>query len=176
MRIVSSFLKQLSRSHSRELRFVLLFVLFLLSGHVILQISYLKITPFLINTLHAKAGAAVIGLISQDGSVTALNNTITSKITSMQIVKGCDGTEGLLLIVAAMFAFPVRLREKAIGLVLGILFVYALNLMRIVGLWFVLGHAPALFDIMHVYVGQTFIILSGFLYFLWWVTRGERNS
>jgi len=29
---------------------------------------------------------------------------------------------------------------------------------------------------MHVYVGQTFIILSGFLFFLWWTIRGEKAS
>ena len=38
----------------------------------------------------------------------------------MQIVKGCDGTKGLLLIVAVMFAFPAILRDKVIGLVMGI--------------------------------------------------------
>ena len=174
MRKLQSYLPVFLRSHSREIKFLSLFVLFLLAGHIILQISYLKIGPFLINVLHAKVGAFIIGLISHDGSVTALNSTITSKSMSMQIVKGCDGTEGLLLIIAAMFAFPASLREKAVGLALGILFIYILNLIRIVGLWFILGHAPALFDIMHVYVGQTFIILSGFLFFLWWVTHGER--
>ena len=162
------------RSHMREMKFLLWFVIFLFTGHIILQIAYLKIAPFLIDTLHARVGAFVIGIITQDGSVTTLNSTITSKNLSMQIVKGCDGTEGLLLIVPAMFAFPASFREKAFGLVLGILFIYTLNLLRIVGLWFVLGHAPVLFDLMHVYVGQTFIILSGFLFFFWWATRGER--
>lgn len=66
-------------SHARKMKFLLLFVIILLAGHVISQISYLKIAPFLINTLHAKVGAAVIVLISYDESVTALNNTIPSK-------------------------------------------------------------------------------------------------
>lgn len=175
MKKINYHLPGLLRSYSREIRFLSLFVFFLLTGHVILQISALKIAPFLINTIHAKVGASIISLISHDWTVTTLNSTITSKSHAMQIAKGCDGTEGLLLIMAAMLAFPASFREKARGLAFGIMFIYSLNIMRIVGLWFILRHAPKVFDFMHVYVGQTFIILSGFLFFLWWVMHGEHN-
>ena len=95
-------------------------------------------------------------------------------VLCMEIAKGCEGIEGILIIIAAVCAFPAGVREKAFGLLAGVLLIYALNLTRIVGLWFTLRHKPALFEIMHIYVGQTYIIFFGFIFFVWWAVRGER--
>ncbi len=173
MKKLHSHLPVLFRSYSKEIKFLLLFIVFLLVGHIIVQLSFLKIGTFLINVMHTKVSAFIIGILSQDGSVVARNSSIVSKHLSMEIAKGCDGTEGILLIAAAMLAYPAGMIKRAYGLIAGVCVIYVFNLIRIIGLWFVLGHAPALFDFVHVYVGQTFIILFGFLYFLWWVTRGE---
>ena len=163
------------RSNATVIRFLVLFVVFLLTGHILLQVVYTHVSPFLVDTLHVEAGAHIINIISSGEEVVARNGYIVSGNSKMEIAKGCEGIEGILLIAAAMLAFPAGIRKKCIGLVLGILFIYVLNLARIVGLWFTFRYKPALFDIMHIYVGQTYIIFFSVLFFIWWLVRGKHS-
>jgi len=175
MQITHSRLRIFIRSNIPMIRFFMLFVLFLLAGHILLQISYRKVSPFLVDSLHVGVSAYIVNIISPGEKAAAQNGKIVSQNSALKIAKGCEGIEGILLIAAAVCAFPAGMRKKAFGLLAGVLFIYALNLTRIVGLWFTLRHKPALFDIMHIYVGQTFIILFGFLFFVWWAVRGEHS-
>ena len=163
------------RSNATVIRFLVLFVVFLLTGHILLQVAYTHVSLFLVDTLHVEASTRIINIVSSGEGAVARNGNIVSGNSTMEIAKGCEGIEGILLIAAAVCAFPAGMRKKAFGLLAGVLFIYALNLTRIVGLWFTLRHKPALFDIMHIYVGQTFIILFGFLFFVWWAVRGEHS-
>lgn len=173
--MVAARLRMFIRSNIPVIRFFMLFVLFLLAGHVLLQISYRKVSPFLVDTLHVGVSAHIVNIISPGEKAAAQNGKIVSQNSSLVIAKGCEGIEGILLIVAAVCAFPAGMRKKSFGLLAGVLFIYALNLARIVGLWFTLRHKPALFDIMHIYVGQTYIIFFCVLFFMWWAVHGERS-
>jgi exosortase family protein XrtM len=126
--------------------------------------------------MHVGVSAHIVNIISPGEKAAAQNGKIVSQNSALEIAKGCEGIEGILLIVAAVCAFPAGLRKKSTGLVLGILLIYCLNLTRIVGLWFTLRHKPALFDIMHIYVGQTYIIFFGVLFFIWWAAHAEYSS
>jgi exosortase family protein XrtM len=161
------------RSNATVIRFFIFFVAFLLAGHILLQVTYNHVSPFLVDTLHVGVSAHIVNIISPGEKAVARNGTIVSQNSSLQIAKGCEGIEGILLIVAAVCAFPAGMRKKAFGLLAGVLFIYALNLTRIVGLWFTLRHKPALFDIMHIYVGQTYIIFFCVLFFMWWAVHGK---
>lgn len=174
MQITNHRLRMFFRSNVREIRFLIFFVAFLLAGHILLQLVYTRVYPILVNTLHAGVSAHLINIISRGEGAVVRNGNIVSDNSTLGIAKGCEGIEGILIIIAAVCAFPAGVREKAFGLLAGVLLIYVLNLTRIVGLWFILRHKPALFDIMHIYVGQTYIIFFGFLFFVWWAVRGER--
>ena len=161
------------RSNAMVIRFFVLFVVFLLTGHILLNVAYPHVSPFLVDTLHVEAGARIINIVSSGEKVVAQNGNIVSENSTMKIAKGCEGIEGIILIAAAMLAFPAGIRKKCIGVVIGILFIYVLNLARIVGLWFIFRYKPAIFDIMHIYVGQTYIIFFSVLFFIWWSVRGK---
>ena len=173
MQITNRRLRMFVRSNVREIRFLIFFVAFLLAGHILLQVTYNHVSPFLVDTLHVEAGAHIINIVSSGEKAVAQNGTIVSKNSTLEVAKGCEGIEGILLIAAAVCAFPAGMRKKAFGLLAGVLFIYALNLARIVGLWFTLKYKPALFDIMHIYVGQTYIIFFCVLFFMWWAVHGE---
>ena len=173
--MVAARLRMLIRSNIPVIRFFMLFILFLLAGHILLQISYRKASPFLVDSLHVGVSAHIVNIISSGEKVVAQNGKIVSQNSSMKIAKGCEGIEGILLIAAAVCAFPAGMRKKAFGLLAGVILIYTLNLTRIVGLWFTLKYKPALFDIMHIYVGQTYIIFISVLFFMWWAVRGKHS-
>lgn len=90
-----------------------------------------------------RPSAWLIHLMVPAEGVTALTNRIASPRAILEIVRGCDGSGVLFLISAAVVAFPASWRMRAIGVLLGILLVYALNLARLTGLYFVAAyHLP----------------------------------
>jgi exosortase/archaeosortase family protein len=65
----------------------------------------------------------------------------------------------------------MRILPKVAGILAGSLVLYLANLVRITGLYYTLKYRPGLFDLAHVYIGQTFIICVGILFFLTWITK-----
>jgi exosortase family protein XrtM len=93
----------------------------------------------------------------------------------LSVLNGCEGTETLFLLVAAVVAFAASWRHKLWGILLGGLLVYGLNQIRIVALYFALRHDKELFSALHGYVGPTLIIILCSLFFLWWIGRIPRT-
>ena len=54
----------------------------------------------------------------------------------IQIVAGCNGVEAVLILVSAVLAFPAPWKHKLIGIVLGFVAIQALNLVRIISLYY----------------------------------------
>jgi len=160
--------KRLLHGYRREIRFVLIFV----TVYTIAQSLYFFSRPLNIPTafqeLNARVSVLMVNLLHPQEEAIANGITISSGGFSLQISWGCEGIEGMFLIIAALTAFTMRRRDKYVGMVTGIVFLYVLNIIRIVILYFTVKYHPALFDIMHIYVGQTFIIFFGVLFFMVW--------
>jgi len=71
--------------------------------------------------------------------------------------------------IAAIVAYTARWRQKAAGILAGVLLIYLVNQARIVGLWFALRHDRQLFAVMHGYIAPILIIIAGSLFYLWWM-------
>ena len=108
--------------------------------------------------------------------VTAVQNHLISSRANLEIVRGCDGAGALFLVIAAILAFPSTLGRKAIGLVLGVLLMYSLNLVRIGGLYFVVAYHRDWFQVVHTYLAPTLIIALGCLFFAWWAFTSSRTD
>ena len=52
------------------------------------------------------------------------------------IVRGCNGVEAVIILVSAMLAFPAPWKHRLIGIGLGFLAIQALNLVRIISLFY----------------------------------------
>jgi exosortase H (IPTLxxWG-CTERM-specific) len=89
----------------------------------------------------------------------------------IELVAGCDGFDAMAILLSGVLAFPATWRARAKGLAIGIPILFAANLGRILVL-FPLGlHAPRLFDMVHVYVFQVFIVAVAAGCFLWWAAQ-----
>lgn len=98
---------------------------------------------------------------------------------AVSIEAGCNGVEAGIVLVAAMLAFPASWRERAVGIAIGLLTVQALNLVRIISLFYLGQWNKTFFEWAHLYVWQALIMLDVLLVFLiWlrWISKQRREA
>jgi exosortase H (IPTLxxWG-CTERM-specific) len=150
-------------------RFVGLLVLF----YVVVAVRPVNdavIVPFTAGVARVSAGA--LRLLGEP--VTVEGTTIRSSLFSVQIENGCNGVETALLFGSAVLAFPAPWRRRIAGLVLGFAAIQLVNLVRVVSLFWIGAHRPALFSSSHTVLWQSIVVLCGVLLFLAWATREQR--
>jgi exosortase H (IPTLxxWG-CTERM-specific) len=133
------------------------------------------ITP--IATFYAILSGMVLNLFGYD--ITLFGDTISSPQFSIAIKKGCDALEPMGLFIAGILAFPALFRKKIIGLLIGLLVIFFLNIVRIISLFITGIHNYALFEAMHIEIWQViFILVAIGLWFLWlrWAVRKVRAT
>jgi exosortase/archaeosortase len=71
-------------------------------------------------------------------SVTAQGNRIQSTRTdfALRIEAGCNGIEAVIILAAAMLAFPAVLLQRLAGLLIGTATIVLLNIVRIMSLFY----------------------------------------
>jgi len=119
--------------------------------------------------LLARAVAAIVNLFGA-GATTAGMQVNSSRFT-MSIAMGCDGVEASSLFLAGVLAFPTSWRARLIGFALGIPLIHAINLARLVGLYYAGVYLPSIVEELHVYVAQTIVILLSTAILILWLDR-----
>ncbi|HSH27258.1 MAG TPA: exosortase H [Wenzhouxiangella sp.] len=154
------------------LRFSILFVVLLLGlftievlqpvqEHVVLPFTagLAKISVFLIELFDS-------GVVSSGKVIQDLESGF-----AVSIEPGCNGVEALIILFAAIFAFPASLKQKLIGFSIGFVAVQALNLVRIISLFYLGQWNMTWFEWFHLYLWQALIILDALVVWLIWLRR-----
>lgn len=96
----------------------------------------------------------------------------------MQVLAGCNAVEVCALLIAAILAFPGRLRDGLIGAGVGVIALQLVNLLRIISLLYLSRGSESLFEFFHHYVWVAMIGLEGLLVFFWtrWQSRQPGNA
>ncbi len=155
-------------SHRKEVRFILLFIVFFVAAQSAYFVLRPLITPVYVHILNAGVSSSIINLISPSEKTEARGPEIISGNFIVSIEEGCEGMDGILLFAAAVLAFYAGIGEKALGISIGGLFLYIANLLRIITLYFVSKYHPGYFDVIHVLIGQTYMILISVALFCIW--------
>ncbi len=124
-----------------------------------------------IDTFTVQPAAWLIRQFSGPMPVTAQAHRIIAPGIRLSVLNGCEGFEGIFLIVAAILAFPAHWKEKLLGIAAGFLLMYGLNQVRILVLFYTLRYDRTWFNPLHGYIGPTFIIILGCLFFFYYLTR-----
>jgi archaeosortase B (VPXXXP-CTERM-specific) len=122
--------------------------------------------------------ASVTGfLLNLSGRDVVVNDTIVSStIFSFQVVDLCTAVMPMLIFTAAILAFPAKIKEKVIGLLLGLVGIFMVNQIRLISLFFIGAYAPGIFEVAHLLVWQSLMILVAIGLWLIWVYKYVRNS
>ncbi len=113
-----------------------------------------------------------------DSHVTAYANVIqnTSNGFGVAILPGCNGVEACIILAAAMLAFPAPWRAKLAGFAIGIVAVQAVNVLRIVSLFYLGQWNMRWFEFAHLYLWQALIMLDVLVVWLMWVRYLARRD
>lgn len=134
-----------------------------------------SVGPVLNQWGNAFVSAWVANLLSPGESIHAAGTFVIGDRGSVDVSKGCEGVEVVLILTAAMLAYPMSWRRRLLGVATGVLFVYVINLVRIVGLFLVICSRAEWFDTAHVGVGQGIVVLLAVCFFMAWIDRAPRS-
>ena len=151
-------------------RFLLVFV-------VLLAVSFgIELTPvaqaWFVTPWTDAVATVSAGLMRMfDAGVTTSGNVIGSTSTpfAVSIEAGCNGVEATLVLVAAMLAFPASWPHRLRGIVVGVAAVQALNVLRVVSLFYLGQWNRDVFEWAHLYVWQALIMLDVLIVWVVWV-------
>lgn len=159
------------------LRFFVLFMLLLIS------LFSLRITKFgtawvtePFTGVLADISAFLIKLFDSD--VVSYGVIIRSQSTgfAVQIAPGCDGIEAVIILVSAILAFPAPWKHRLIGIGIGFVAIQALNLVRIISLFYLGQWNQTWFEWFHLYLWQALIVLDALAVWLVWLRYLPRRG
>jgi exosortase H (IPTLxxWG-CTERM-specific) len=152
------------------IRFFVLFTVLLVglfTLEILQPVEKYVILPF--TSVIADVSVGIIQLF--DDSVVATANVIRDEASGfgVRIERGCNGVEALIILFAAIFAFPAPFRNKLIGFAVGFFAIQALNLVRIISLFYLGQWNQTAFEWFHLYLWQALIILDALVVWLVWL-------
>jgi len=134
-----------------------------------------NIVPSL-TSLNARLANFFLRLMGQNTQV--IDSVINEGNYAVNVKSGCDGLEAMIICLAGIMVYPSSWNLKWPGIILGLIFLFSLNLFRIITLYLTQRYWPAAFDIMHLDVWQVvFIMLAIISVVIWinWAHKKMRN-
>lgn len=156
-------------------RFTILFVV------ILLALFAFELTPpgqaFVVPWTGLVADSSAGLIRAFDGDAVSEGKVLRSQKTgfAVTIEAGCNGVEAMLVLLAGILAFPAPWKFKLIGLGIGVIAIQALNLVRIVSLFYLGQWNAQWFEWAHLYVWQALIMLDALIVWLLWI-RAVKSS
>jgi len=152
------------------IRFIVIFLVILVSLFLLEiyePVRQAVVLPF--TSIIATVSSWVVQLF--DANVHAYGDIIqdTKSMAAIQIAPGCNGVEAMIILLAAIIAFPAPWLYKLKGLFWGFLAIQSLNIVRIISLFYLLQWNYTWFEWFHLYVWQALIILDALIVWLIWL-------
>jgi exosortase H (IPTLxxWG-CTERM-specific) len=159
------------------LRFITLFLIYLfaLFALELLQpVDEHVILPF--TAAIAKVSVWLVGLFDPHAIAYGKVLESTKNGFAISIERGCNGVEAVIILVSAMLAFPAPWKHRLVGIGLGFVAIQALNLVRIISLFYLGQWNRTWFDWFHLYLWQALIVLDALVAFLIWLRYLPREN
>ncbi len=93
----------------------------------------------------------------------------TANNFAVSIEAGCNGIEATIILLAAVLAFPSTIKQKLWGLAIGFVAIQALNVVRIVSLFYIGQWNMTVFEWAHLHIWPALIILDALIFFMIWL-------
>ena len=88
---------------------------------------------------------------------------------AVSIEAGCNGVEAALILICAMVAFPAPWKHRLVGIAIGLAAVQALNVVRVVSLFYLGQWNERAFEWAHLYLWQALVMLDVLIVWLIWI-------
>lgn len=154
-------------------RIALFIVIFLALQSLWLTAAGSLVEHMVIDQATVRVATTWIGVLTPDVPVVAAGPRLTAPGGGINVLKGCEGTDVLFLLLAAFAIADLSWRRRLVGMMLGATLVYLLNQIRVVGLFYAFRQDKALFDLLHGTLGPLAMVVVVGLYFFAWLRRPE---
>jgi len=155
-------------------RFCLLFLGLLASSTILLGFKIIEHYLYdSVTEIIASQAAWILKTLGME--VTTSGIIISGEGFSVKIGANCNAIFEMFLFLSAVIAFPALLKEKLIGGILGAIFIYLINLLRIAFLFLVGIYSPQYFEVIHLYIMQSVYIVLIAMLWLFWVGNCVRS-
>jgi archaeosortase B (VPXXXP-CTERM-specific) len=167
------------KAHKSIIKFCIIFIGLL----IVLTATF----PFLSDMFNPQLGwlmavtADITGLfLKLSGLAVRISGRVVSLPNfSVEVVGECTGLYEMLIFLAAMIAYPSAWKKKLLGVVLGIPFLYLVNIVRMIFITVVGNWSPKTFNFLHLYfwqVAMILIIVSAWVLWIEYVVYYERKA
>ncbi len=154
-------------------RFLLFFIGALAAGIFVLTLPPVKhVVSEPWGTVLAAATHWLVSL--WDGEISQTGNVLRDARTgfAVSVDAECNGVDAVVVLWAAIIAFPATYLRRALGLLLGLVLIQSLNLIRIMSLLYLGSWNQAVFTWVHHNLWQGLMILGVMLTFMLWLWLG----
>lgn len=158
------------------LRFMLLFLLCLTAlfvAELLQPVDRHVIVPF--TSAIADVCVWIVGLFDPHAIAHGKILQSTTSGFAISIERGCNGVEAVIILIAAILAFPAPWKHKLAGIGIGFIAIQAMNLVRIISLFYLGQWSRLWFDWFHLYLWQALIVLDALIVFLVWLRYLPRS-
>lgn len=159
------------------LRFMLLFLLFLTAlfvAELLQPVDRHVIVPF--TSAIADVCVWIVGIFDPHAIAHGKILQSTTSGFAISIERGCNGVEAVIILISAMLAFPASWKHKLAGIGIGFLAIQAMNIVRIISLFYLGQWSRLWFDWFHLYLWQALIVLDALVVFLVWLRYLPRRQ
>ena len=155
---------------SQSTRFLLLFTAYGLIGFFIYLLPIVDekvVLPF-IRLIATASGMLIDGF---GGTVEVIRDSLRSPINgfAVKVDNGCSGLEAVILICAAVLAFPTTWKMRLIGVLGCSAAIISVNLVRIISLFYIGQYSMEWFEWAHLYAWDIVIMVDGVIAILLWI-------
>ena len=127
-----------------------------------------------ITKVDAKISAVILNIFG--AGTQAFGNQIVGNTGSVNVNTGCDGLEAMAIYASGVVSYPTNWLSKLKGVFAGVGFLFALNIVRIINLYWINNNHPNLFDFFHENFWQVIFILMALLCLAWWINALNKNN
>jgi exosortase H (IPTLxxWG-CTERM-specific) len=156
---------------NRMVRFLVLFPIFLTVGFCALLIPFLHPAVTAFTRGLVEVSAIVIRLFGGHAAAQQVILRNPSNGFAMEVLDGCNGDDVVVLLWAAILAYPASWLQKGKGLLAGTAAIYLINFLRIISLFYLGQYNTRWFEFAHLYVWESVFVLLTLTIFWMWVRR-----
>ncbi|HVP35844.1 MAG TPA: exosortase/archaeosortase family protein [Terriglobales bacterium] len=166
-----------SKAYKAILRFVLIFIglliliilLFTFTADKLLSAPIVKLE---IVTTHLVG--LVLNLLGMGANVKQQSLSLPN--FSFEVIPECTGLYETFIFLAAILAYPANFKKKLWGALLGIPFIFLVNILRMVTIAIISNYRPETFEILHLYFWQVGLILIILCAWILWIDKIVKSA
>ena len=123
----------------------------------------------IIDDMTVKPAAWLINHLTPEVKVLAEGNRLKAAGGGINVRKGCEGAEVIIMLTAAMMVAQLQIKWRLLGILTGSIAILICNQIRILAMFYVNRSDKALFDLLHGIVAPVVLILIATGFFIFWL-------